>query len=68
MFGLLLFSAGAMYLATGQTLFVRLPTSLVEAAILLVAGAVLMLIAAANMMREVLPGGDSSAKTSPRDE
>lgn len=54
-FGMLLFAAGAMFLANGEALLVKLPTSLVEAAVLLVAGGVLMLIAAANLLREALP-------------
>lgn len=53
--GMALFAAGAMFLANGQALFVKVPTSIVEAAVLLVAGGVLMLIAAANLLREALP-------------
>ena len=53
--GMALFAAGAMFLANGQALFVRLPTDIVEAAVLLVAGGILMLIGAANLLRQVLP-------------
>ena len=55
LFGMLLFAAGVMFLANGQALFVRFPTNIVEAAMLLVAGGVLMLIAAANLLRQMLP-------------
>lgn len=54
-FGMLLFAAGAMFLANGEALLVKFPTSLIEAAVLLVAGGVLMLVAAANLLREALP-------------
>lgn len=56
LFGMALFAAGALFLANGQSLFVRVPSSLIEAAVLLVAGGILMLIAAANLLREALPG------------
>ncbi|MDP5240108.1 hypothetical protein Q9Q94_11245 [Uliginosibacterium sp. 31-16] len=55
LFGMLLFAAGAMFLANGEALLVKLPGSVVEAAVLLVAGGLLMLIAAANLLREALP-------------
>ncbi len=55
LFGMLLFAAGAMFLANGEALLVKVPSSIVEAAVLLVAGGVLMLIAAANLLREALP-------------
>lgn len=55
MAGVLLFAAGGMYLVNGQALFVRLPTTLIEAAMLLAIGAVLMLVGTANMFRESLP-------------
>jgi len=59
LFGMLLFAAGAMFLANGQALLVKLPANLVEAAVLLVAGALLMLISAANLLREALPQPES---------
>lgn len=52
--GMALFAGGALYLATGKVLFLRLPTTLIEAAVLLVAGGILMLVAAANLLREGL--------------
>ncbi|GAB2889765.1 hypothetical protein GCM10027046_17830 [Uliginosibacterium flavum] len=59
-FGMLLFAAGAMFLANGEALLVKFPTSIVESAVSLVAGGVLMLIAAANLLREALPQADRS--------
>lgn len=53
--GMALFAGGALFLAGGHSLFGRLPTSIVEAAVLLVSGGILMLVAAANLLREVLP-------------
>lgn len=60
LFGMLLFGLGAVYLANGQSLLKDLPGSLVEAAILLVAGGVLMLIAAANCLRIFRPAADKA--------
>ena len=54
--GMALFAVGALYLANGQALLGRLPSSIVEAAVFLVAGGVLMLMAAANVLSLIRPG------------
>jgi hypothetical protein len=52
--GMLLFAAGAMFMANAQALFVRWPGSMFEAGLMLVAGGVLMLVAAARLLRATL--------------
>ncbi|PLK48684.1 hypothetical protein [Uliginosibacterium sp. TH139] len=63
--GMVLFAGGALYLAAGQVLFLRLPTTLIEAAVLLVAGGLLMLVAAANLLREGFSGRTVQALDKP---
>lgn len=52
--GMLLFAAGALFLARGQAFFVWLPATPADAVVMLVAGGVLMLVAAANLLRASL--------------
>lgn len=59
LFGMALFAVGALYLANGEALLGRLPSSIVEAAVFLVAGGVLMLMAAANVISLFRPGRKS---------
>lgn len=53
--GMVFFATGVMWFSKGQALFIRnFPTNLIEALLALVGGLLLMLWAAAQILRELL--------------
>lgn len=60
--GMLLFAAGAMFLVQGSALFVHWPGSVLEAGVMIAAGGLLMLVAAANLLRATLLQDDAGSR------
>lgn len=62
--GMLLFAAGALYLARGEAFFIHWPAAPWQAGLTILAGIALMLFAAAHLLRSTLEqqaGRDRSA-------
>lgn len=65
--GLLFFAAGAMFMTNAQALFVNWPGSTLGAGLMRVAGYVLMLLAAARLLRATLQHVDTPRKAASAD-
>ncbi len=61
--GMLSFAAGVMYLVQGASLFGRWPADTLQAGVMIAAGAVLMLFAAAQLLRAALEQGAGNTRS-----